>query len=265
MTWQINLAVLVVASFVLILFERRFPYDQGQKLIREGFWTDFIWYTLVQNSVLAVVISLLIQWLDSGIHLSRLRLVSDWPIAAQVGFFLVTHDLYIYWFHRWQHHNLFLWRLHEAHHSAKNVDWLAGARSHCFEILINQTVEFAPMVLLGAAPVVPLIKGMISGVWGMYIHSNIDVHTGRLQWLVNGPEMHRWHHAVDLEPPGMNFSTKLAIWDWLFRTAWLPRHARPTSYGLTYVDFPRGYFRQNLFAFRPFEREGREEPPPSQP
>jgi sterol desaturase/sphingolipid hydroxylase (fatty acid hydroxylase superfamily) len=261
MSGQVNLIVVVVASLVLVLLERRFPYDKGQRFFREGFWTDFLLYTIVQNSVLAIVIAFLIRWLDSGVHLSRLHLVSNWPIAGQVAFFVVTHDLYIYWFHRWQHSNLVLWRLHEAHHSAKSVDWLAGARSHCFEILINQTVEFAPMILLGAAPVVPLIKGMISGVWGMYIHSNIDVHTGRLQWVINGPEMHRWHHSTDLEPPGMNFSTKLAIWDWLFRTAWLPREARPTQYGLTYVDFPRGYVRQNLFAFRRFDPEP--EPPPS--
>jgi sterol desaturase/sphingolipid hydroxylase (fatty acid hydroxylase superfamily) len=71
--------------------------------------------------------------------------------------------------------------------------------------------------------------------------------------VINGPEMHRWHHSTDLEPPGMNFSTKLAIWDWLFGTAWLPRAARPTQYGLTYVEFPKGYLRQNLFAFRRFK------------
>ena len=43
---------------------------------------------------------------------------------VQVLFFLVTHDFYIYWFHRWQHHNPVLWRTHEAHHSGKHVDWL---------------------------------------------------------------------------------------------------------------------------------------------
>jgi hypothetical protein len=41
---------------------------------------------------------------------------------------------------------------------ASDVDWLSGARSHALEILINQTIEFAPIVLLGAAPEVALIK-----------------------------------------------------------------------------------------------------------
>ena len=37
-----------------------------------------------------------------------------------------------------------LWRMHEAHHATADVDWLSGARSHALEILINQTIEFAP-------------------------------------------------------------------------------------------------------------------------
>jgi sterol desaturase/sphingolipid hydroxylase (fatty acid hydroxylase superfamily) len=246
----ISSAVVLAAVGILILLERVRPYDRGERLFREGFWTDLVFYTVFQNIVLAVVIGKIIQWLDGTTHLSALHLISHWPIWLQVTLFVVTHDLYIYWFHRWQHSNLFLWRLHEAHHSAKTIDWLAGARSHSFEILINQTIEAAPMILLGAAPIVPVIKGMISAVWGMYIHSNIDVKSGPLQLVINGPEAHRWHHAVDLEPPGMNFSTKLAIWDHLFGTYFKSDDRRPTGYGLTYVDFPKSWWRQNLFAFR---------------
>jgi sterol desaturase/sphingolipid hydroxylase (fatty acid hydroxylase superfamily) len=241
----------VVAAVLLVLLERRFPYDRGQKLFREGFWTDLLLYALLQSYVLAVVIGGVLSWVDGRTGWSRLGFLSGWPVAAQVAFFAVTHDLYIYGFHRWQHNSALLWRLHETHHSARDVDWLAGARSHAFEILINQTIEFAPMLLLGASPEVPLIKGMISGIWGMYIHSNLDVRTGWLQLLINGPEAHRWHHSTDLAPPGMNFSTKLALWDVLFGTLWLPRGKKPGGYGLAYVSFPKGYLRQHLFAFRP--------------
>jgi sterol desaturase/sphingolipid hydroxylase (fatty acid hydroxylase superfamily) len=151
--------------------------------------------------------------------------------------------------HRWQHNNKFLWRIHEAHHSPKKVDWLSGSRSHAFEILINQTVEFMPIVLLSASPEVVSYKGIISAVWGMYIHSNLDVHTGSLQHIINGPEMHRLHHTPS-KGRNRNFATKLAIWDWIFGTAWLPQE-KAQEYGLkTYV--PEGYFRQFVFAFRPF-------------
>jgi sterol desaturase/sphingolipid hydroxylase (fatty acid hydroxylase superfamily) len=253
MGWDAGSALAVAASVLVIsLLERRFPYDAGQRFLREGFWTDLVGYTIVQSYLLAVVISALIAGIDSATGLSRRGFVSAWPIPVQVAFFVVTHDLYIYWFHRWQHRLPWLWRLHEAHHSNEDVDWLAGARSHSFEILVNQTVEFAPMLLLGAAPEVPLVKGAISAVWGLWIHANIDVRTGRLQWLLNGPEAHRWHHARDPEARDKNFATKLALWDRLFGTAYLPRDRKPGGYGLPDVDFPRGYVRQHLFAFRPF-------------
>ncbi|MGH8566021.1 MAG: sterol desaturase family protein [Gammaproteobacteria bacterium] len=68
--------------------------------------------------------------------------------SPRSAFFVISHDLYIYWFHRLQHGNRWLWRLHEAHHSARHVDWIAGSRSHSFEVLINQSIEFGAMILL---------------------------------------------------------------------------------------------------------------------
>jgi sterol desaturase/sphingolipid hydroxylase (fatty acid hydroxylase superfamily) len=243
--------VITAAAVLFVVLERVFPYDARQRLFREGFWTDLFWYTLVQSYVLALVISALIRTIDGWTHLSHLRLVSGWSPGGQIAFFFVTHDLYIYWFHRLQHRSSILWRIHEAHHSVNDVDWLAGSRSHALEILINQTIEFLPMVLLGADPRVPIIKGMIDAVWGMYIHSNINVHSGFLQRVLNGPEMHRWHHAREITTGGINFGTKLAIWDWLFGTARLPA-GKPSGYGLGDINFPHGYIAQHLFSFRPF-------------
>jgi sterol desaturase/sphingolipid hydroxylase (fatty acid hydroxylase superfamily) len=250
--WE-TLAPAVIVGWALLLWglERRFPYDQ-QRFLRDGFWTDLVGYTLVQSYGVGLGIAILIRWMDETSGLSRLGLVASWPTWVQVAFFTVTHDLYIYWFHRWQHSFPVLWRLHEAHHSNTAIDWVAGLRSHSLEVLINQTVEFAPMVLLGASPEMPLIKGMIGAVWGLWIHANVGVRTGRLQWVVNGPEAHRWHHATDPEARNLNFATKLALWDRLFGTAFLPEGRRPTGYGLPDVGFPRGYLRQHLFAFRPF-------------
>jgi sterol desaturase/sphingolipid hydroxylase (fatty acid hydroxylase superfamily) len=86
----------------------------------------------------------------------------------------------------------------------------------------------------------------------------VNVRTGRLQWVINGPEAHRWHHAVDEEAMDLNFATKLALWDRLFGTAFLPKDRKPSGYGLVDVeDFPEGplgYLRQHAFAFHPFPR-----------
>jgi hypothetical protein len=93
------------------------------------------------------------------------------------------------------------------------------------------------------------IKALIDAVWGMYIHSNIDVRSGKLQYVINGPEMHQWHHANDRTVFYANYSTKLAIWDWVFGTAYLPDRKKPVEYGL-YYDYPKDYFLQHWFSVK---------------
>ncbi len=251
--------LIVGAALAIILLERRFPYDRRQKLLRPGLVDDLLFYGLLQSYVLGVAIAWIIEAIDRSTGWSRLSLVSGWPIWVQLGFFLITHDLYIYVFHRLQHRVPALWRVHEAHHATEDVDWISGARSHPFEILINQTIEFAPIVLLGAAPEVAIWKGVLDSVWGMYIHSNIDVRSGRLQYFINGPEMHRWHHATEIID--VNFATKFAFWDWLFGSAHLPGQRKPVGYGLTEPGFPDGYFRQVVYAFRWPRRSDAEQKP----
>lgn len=230
---------IVCYALILIFLERKFPYTLGQKVFRKGFFLDFFWYTVAQSYFMGLIIFGLINYIDSQTGISRYSIVSDWPLGLQILFFFLVHDFYIYCFHRMQHKFTFLWRFHQAHHSVQDVDWLAGSRSHPVEILINQTIEFAPIILLGAAAEVALVKGIIDAFWGMFIHSNINVKMGKLQIIVNGPEMHRWHHSnLDERAYNKNFSTKLAIWDWLFGTAFLPTDEKPKVYGISSEDFP---------------------------
>lgn len=258
-TEVLSTGIIVVSALILIGLERLFPYTAGQRLFRRGFWNDLGMYSIIQSYILAQLIFGFAWLLDGWTGFSEAGLLSGIPIWGQVLFSLLVHDFYIYWFHRWQHHNRFLWRTHEAHHSTEDVDWLSGSRSHSLEILINQTIEFVPLILLGCHPAAIAIKAAIDAVWGMYIHSNIDVRSGRLQYVINGPEMHRWHHAVDHDAHNMNFGTKFALWDWIFGTAFLPSNRKPVGFGLGDPKFPSNYFRQHTYAFRSFDEEKEEE------
>ena len=275
-----SLIIITLAAVIMILLEKFFPYTKGQKIFREGFFNDIVMYSIVQSYLLGLIIFGILNWVKFNTDLYQYSLIGNWPVWVQVLFFLITHDFYIYWFHRWQHHNRFLWRTHEAHHSPRTVDWLSGARSHSLEILINQTVEFAPIILLGASPEVAIYKGMISAVWGMFIHSNIDVRLGKLQYFINGPELHRWHHSDEEGKEFQNnYGTKLAVWDWIFGTAFFPdpEVRKPKQFGLSDTpDYPlskdtsenktriaaaceiiysdiKSYIKQHLYAFRKFK------------
>lgn len=253
----ITTIILFVWAGFIIAWERISPYRKGLPFFREGFWVDLVWYTIIQSYFLKIIIfDHIIAPISSHIHW-HIQFVKDWPVVGQVLFFLVTHDLYIYLFHRFQHSNKLFWRIHEAHHSGKEVDFLAGSRSHVLEIIINQTIEFAPIVIFGAAPEVIPIKALLDAMFGMFIHANIKVKLGNLKYFLNSPELHLWHHANYREVFHANFSTKFSVWDYLFGTVYDPGHApgnRPENWGL-YYDYPHDYFLQHAFSVKRFDEK----------
>ncbi|AMR31069.1 fatty acid hydroxylase [Mucilaginibacter sp. PAMC 26640] len=254
----ITTIILFNCATILIAWERILPYRKGLPFFREGFWVDLVWYTIIQSYFLKILIfDYLISPLSQHLDFSKIQFVSHWPVIVQVLFFLFTHDLYIYLFHRFQHSNKLFWRIHEAHHSGKQVDFLAGSRSHIMEIVINQTIEFAPIILLGAAPEVIPIKALLDAVFGMFIHANIRVNLGKFKYFFNTPQLHLWHHANYQEVFHANFSTKFSVWDYLFGTIYDPHHApgnRPENWGLPY-SYPRDYFLQHAFSVRRFDEQ----------
>ncbi|MEP6610956.1 MAG: sterol desaturase family protein [Mucilaginibacter sp.] len=255
---QTTTTILICWIIIVIAWERISPYRKGLPFFREGFWVDLVWYTLIQSYVLKIVIfDYIITPLQHSIAWQGFAFFKSWSIAEQVLFFLITHDLYIYLFHRLQHSSKILWRTHEAHHSGKEVDFLAGSRSHAAEIIINQTIEFAPIVILGAHPEVIPIKAMLDAMFGMFIHANINVKLGRLKYIFNSPELHLWHHANYREVFHANFSTKFALWDYLFGTVYDPGFKpgnQPENWGL-YYDYPKDYFLQHAFSIKRFDEK----------
>jgi len=250
--------ILALWAVIIILWERMAPYRKGLPLFREGFWVDLVWYTIIQSFVMKIVIfDYIILPIQHHFDWSQWQGISRWPLWLQVSFFFVTHDLYIYLFHRFQHSNKYFWRIHEAHHSGKEVDFLSGSRSHVLEILINQTVEFGPIILLGASPEVVPIKALIDSMYGMFIHANINVRMGKWKYIFNSPELHLWHHANYREVFHANFATKLSVWDYLFGTVYFPE-SKPGNdnehWGL-YYDYPKDYFLQHAFSLKRFEEK----------
>jgi sterol desaturase/sphingolipid hydroxylase (fatty acid hydroxylase superfamily) len=255
---QTTTIILLCWVIFIIAWERISPYRKGLPFFRDGFWVDLVWYTIIQSYFLQILIfKYIIPVIQNYIHWHGFAFFKSWSITEQVLFFLVTHDLYIYLFHRLQHASKLLWRTHEAHHSGKEIDFLAGSRSHIAEIVINQTIEFAPIVILGAHPEVIPIKALLDAMFGMFIHANVNVKFGKLKYFLNSPELHLWHHANYREVFHANFSTKFSVWDYLFGTVYDPGRKpgdNRENWGL-YYDYPKDYFLQHAFSVKRFDEK----------
>jgi sterol desaturase/sphingolipid hydroxylase (fatty acid hydroxylase superfamily) len=74
-----------------------------------------------------------------------------------------------------------------------------------------------------------------------------------MKFLFNSPEMHIWHHAHDMpesHPHGINFGLTLAIWDYIFGTAHIPKSGRDLRLGFPGIaKYPQNFFAQITSGF----------------
>jgi lathosterol oxidase len=154
--------------------------------------------------------------------------------------------------HRAKHRFDWWWRLHETHHSSRELDWFSSVRFHPLEKILDRTIYLAPLLVLGVSDEALLLLAALDAGIASFSHANVSFRLGPLIYVFVGPEMHRWHHSRHPEAQRRNFSNNLSIFDWIFGTAWVPAEA-PTEFGTDEADFPEGNIvKQFFYAFRPF-------------
>jgi len=229
-----------------------FPRRADQRLFRTEWREDLFYYLL--SSMLVQVITFLalapssyinahFSWLD-GVQAR----VGGLPWLVQFALAMVLTDLAQYWFHRLFHRVPFLWGFHAVHHSAKAMDWLAGARMHFAEIILLRGVTSLPLLTLGFAPSVMQAYVGLVYVYASLVHANLRGDFDWLgQWLVV-PRFHHWHHAIEAEGVDKNFAIHFPIIDRIFGTYYLPEGKWPSGYGVP-ETVPSGYLAQMKYPF----------------
>jgi sterol desaturase/sphingolipid hydroxylase (fatty acid hydroxylase superfamily) len=174
--------------------------------------------------------------------------VASLPWAVQFVAAVVLSDLFQYWYHRLFHKVPFLWGFHAVHHSAKAMDWLAGARMHFVEIVLLRGVTSLPLFTLGFAPTVLQAYIGFVYVYSSLLHANLRGNFDTLgHWLAT-PRFHHWHHGLEGEAVDVNFAIHLPLLDKLFGTFFLPPGRWPENYGVP-EDVPNGYLAQAKYPF----------------
>lgn len=239
--------IVVVALFaVFVPFERVFA-RRRQRVLRAGLATDLTHFladgalSTIGTVALLVVVTVPLFWLR------RLDLESHLPGALAVGVALVVVFVGNYWGHRLAHTVPFLWRFHAVHHSIEEMDWMASGRLHPLDAVFTQAWVVVPLYLVGYDT--GALAGIVVGftALALFQHANVRLRFPRLRWVINTPEWHHWHHAVDAEARDKNFG--LPVVDLVFRTAYMPRDRRPSGFG-TEAPVPRhDYLRHLAYPF----------------
>ena len=238
-------------AVVFVPFELVFPAHR-QRQLRRGLGSDILFYFVGPLLVLLPMAALLGALASVGAWLTPVAVqqaMQGQPLWLQAIAAAVIGDLGIYLGHRVQHEVPALWRFHAVHHSAEELDWVAGARFHPIDILITRGLSFGLLYALGFEPAAIYLYLAVYTWESFGVHANVPTDFGPLRYLLVSPISHHWHHSKDRRAWGKNYAGFIALWDVLFGTYFVPRGERPGNYG-TEDPVPHDFVGQLLFPFR---------------
>ena len=254
---------LIVISLVVWVLELVFPWRKNQSIIRKDFWLDGF-YMFFNFFVFSIVISgfynvLELLFSKVGINHKSLSIIdiSQWSMGVQLLVFFVLLDFVQWLTHVMLHKFEFLWRFHKVHHSVKEMGFAAHLRYHWMEnILYKPLKTFGVMILGGFEPEQAYIVHFMAISIGHLNHANIRITWGPFKYLFNNSVMHLYHHVKALPEErqmGINFGISLSIWDYIFKTNYIPDDNGEIELGFPGEElFPKGFVGQ---LFTGFEKE----------
>ena len=241
---------LFFSALVFIPIEKLMPV-RAMGPLRKEWRTDlayfFVAHVLVQFVLIAVTAST--ATIDALVASQTLKTaVQSLPIWLQFLLAVFVADLAQALLHRGYHNIPWLWRFHAVHHSSRNMDWLAGSRTHLLEVMLTRGVVLLPLVLLGFAPAAVNAYVILVGLQAVLAHANLRINFGWLEYLLVTPRYHHWHHARQADYIDVNYAIHLPLVDMLMGTFKLPPHGQwPAEYGVMKLDtVPRGFWAQAL-------------------
>lgn len=182
------------------------------------------------GTMLAYALSMtLTSWLGSREDTaSSLWVAFCYPVVL----FLVK-DFFIFVTHYYLHRNRYLWEFHKVHHSATVMNPFTLYRMHPVEIVLQNLQGMAAFIL---------VTGLFfyfnnnlvarATIWGVNSfsflffmaganlrHSSVPLKYPRwLEVVFMSPYQHQIHHSNKARFCHSNFGSRLAIWDYWFRT-----------------------------------------------
>lgn len=245
-----NCAYLGLAA-ALFFAERLWPYERSW-LENDGQIGVDLAHTVLNKSAAQVLVAVGavfgVAELAQGNSIHALW-PSDWWMPLQVLLGLVLVEAGLYTAHRLAHEWPFLWHFHAVHHSATRLTFINTGRFHLVDtvtsILLSQ-----PILFLAGAPI-EIFKWVsaTTAFVGMLTHCNVELRFGWLNYIVNTPVLHRFHHSKDLREGNKNYGENLMLFDVLLGTHFYAPYRPASAIGID-DPMPRSFLGQLAQPFR---------------
>ena len=165
----------------------------------------------------------IVQPLAERVYRRRLGLLPrlGLPRWAETCAAVLLLDYTLYVWHVLTHRVPALWRFHVVHHADLDLDASTALRFHFGELAISVPWRAAQIAAIGVSPRALSIwqTGLMLAI--VFHHSNARLPVDLERWLsriIVTPRMHGIHHSIVLDESDSNWSSGLAVWDWLHAT-----------------------------------------------
>ena len=262
--WDNYFYGLLSISLIVWLLEIAFPWRKNQRIFRKDFWLDLFYLFFnffLLNLILLIALSNITATLINdflllfGLELQPIQLFSIEKLSRPTALFLffIISDFIQWNVHRMLHTFPFLWKIHKTHHSVKEMGFAAHFRYNWMEPIVYKSILYIPIILIGGFNLQDVfIVHFITIAIGHLNHANIGWDYGIFKYIFNNPKMHIWHHSkVIPNRNGVNFGISLSLWDYLFRTNYIPKDGRDIELGFSDEnEFPEDFLKQELYPFK---------------
>ena len=247
------IAAIVGGLGLITYLELVLPYRKEWLPNRGEVKTELVFMILVQVLLPYLLSVLGVSWLVDFVTNNKWNLLALWPhhytVWIQMLIMLFIADFFRYWLHRAAHTWIPFWRFHAVHHSVQKLYWINVGRFHPVDKSLQFLCDALPFILLGVSKEVLTLYFVVYSIKGFFQHSNVDVKLGWFNYIISGPELHRWHHSKKISESNTNYGNNIIIWDILFGTFFLPKNREVSELGLLNRNYPMSFFKQMIAPF----------------
>lgn len=252
----------LIAYVACFVFEVILPKKREHGVLsRKGFWLDTFYvffndvlvYIFGLFAVCAVTELIFLKILGLfNIHSLKVVDITSWNPIVQIAIMFVIQDLCEFFAHYLLHRSDVLWTFHKIHHAQETLGAGSTRHFHFVEMFIFKPIIYIPFAMIGYSVTdYFLFQITVQNVWGFFTHMNIHVKWGFLNYIVNTPETHAWHHAKNIPRHyGVNYASILPLWDLLFGTFYLPKDDEPKIGVPDQKEMPTTFAKQLIYPFK---------------
>ena len=129
------------------------------------------------------------------------------------------------------------------------MGFAAHLRYNWVEPIIYKSMLYIPLALIGGFEIqdVFMVHFFTIAV-GHLNHANLGWDYGYLKYIFNNPKMHIWHHTKQMPNKyGVNYALTLSVWDYIFKTNYIPNDGRDNELGFVGDEnFPDNFITQEI-------------------